>query len=314
MSIARASLVRGPAKFVRGAASLFSKDDIALNIVRNTFDLNTAAHGKIEERDSDLTMEATFTPEGRWDAATIALLWPYASTLPGTSIFGAVDTPGVFHAVDGALHTLISSAVTRMPSIILSANKTMIGPVTIGGVRANDGDWADANSLHTIGTGAIFTDSGFSSAIIPTQEYTGVWGAVPPTGFDGIQTEDGWSIDFNLQLSPVATDAQGVIDMSFVSLDVVARCVPIDPTPAELLTELLVQGAGAARGRALNSTDDLVITGADASTIITLKNCALRTAGFRFGGSVLREGEIAFVTSRPFASGVPGALFTLASA
>ena len=317
MSISRAALVQGPAKVVRGSGILFSQDDIAVNIVRNTFDVATDGHGKIEERESDLTVECTFTPDGRWDAATRALLWPYASTLPGTSLFGSSDTPLTLNAADGALHTLVASALTRMPNIVLSSVQTMIGQCQFMGVRSNDTDWSDTDSLYTTATGALFTDATFApTTMIKTQDYTGVWGAV--TGFGGIQTEAGWTIEFDLQIAPRSVDALGIVDYRFQSLGVMARCVPIGPTPAQILTQLKIQGTGAVRGRSLayntlpSTADDLVITGADGSTIITLKQAGLKTAGFRFGATVLRENEIGFVAAKPFASGVPGALFTLA--
>ena len=45
---------------------------------------------------------------------------------------------------------------------------------------------------------------------------------------------------------------------------------------------------------------------------VTLKAVGLRTAGFRFGSTVLREGEIAFVASRPFSTGAGQPMFVLA--
>lgn len=314
MPATRALLVTGPARVVRGSGILYSQDDIAVNINQTTTPIATMSHGHIDERAESVTVEATFTPEGRWDSATRSLLWPYADTLPGSSVFGSSDTATVFHGSDGATNTIEASAITRMPSIFLSAAKTMVGPVTIGGVRKTGIAWSTAGSLFGIGTGATFEDTTFNRGLIKVQDYTGVISG--QTGFDAIKTQDGWTIDFDLQLDPISTDDIGVVDFRYRSLQVTARCMPVDPLPSEILAELLIQDTGAARGRSLaravSSEKDLVITGADATTIITLKHVGLRTAGFRFGASVLREGEIAFVAARPFTTGAGQPMFTLA--
>jgi len=294
---------------------VFSQDDISIDVSHETNILSTSAHGQVDERSSDSIVEATFTPEGRWTSASRALLWPYGNAVPGDSIMGA-DTPTLFHGSDGGLHTIPASAVTSMPSIFLSASRTMIGPVTIRGVRKTGVEWSGAESLYaTSPTGSTFADATFAEAELIIQKYTGAWAAIG--GFDAIETVDGWTIDFDLQIDPIVTDDLGTVDFRYRSLAVSARCTPVDPLPAEILVAQQIQGTGAARGRSLAAgpgavASDLIITGANGTTVITLKNAALKGVGFRFGASVLREGEIAFVAGRPFTTGVKGAIFTLA--
>lgn len=308
-------MITGPAKIVRGAGIVYTKDDIAANIVRNTFDIGTSAFGKVDERDLDAFVELTFTPEGRWDSDTLGFLWPYASTVAGASLLTASDVPTVITDSNAHVHTLPASCVTQMPSIVLSATKTMIGQATIMGARSDASDWEDPDELYDVALmGGTFADSGFSPSLIKTQPYQGVWGGgSAPTGFAAIDTEDGWTIDFDLQTTPIVTDRQGTLDFRFVSLGVMARCMPIGPSADQVVDASLTQGAGARRGRSLGSQAlDLVISGDDMTTAVTLKSAGMKGAGFRFGSTVLRNGEVAFVATRTFSGGLPAALFTLA--
>ena len=310
--ITRTLLVTGPAKIVRGGGIIYTQDDVAINIIQTTTPIGSMAHGHINERADSVTVEATFTPEGRWDALTRAFLWPYLATIPGTSLFGASDTPTLFHGSDGGLAIIHASAVMQMPSIFLSAAKTMIGPMTIGGVRKNGVDWSTADSLVSCEpAGGTFADTTFTAAMIKVQDYTG---AYIGTGLTAIKTEDGWTIDFNVESDPVRTDDGGILDYRYRTLQVVARCIPTNPLPSELIAGLTVQGAGAIRGRSLGvlASEDLVITGADGTIPVTLKDAGMRTAGFRFGVSVLRTGETGFVASRPFTTGAMANICVLA--
>jgi len=56
----------------------------------------------------------------------------------------------------------------------------------------------------------------------------------------------------------------------------------------------------------------LVITGTDASTIVTIPLASAVGGGFKWSAGELRQDEIGFFTSRAFASGVPDALYTIA--
>ena len=315
MPATRAQLVCGPAKVVRDTGILYTQDDIGINIVQTTIPHRSSAHGHLFETADSATVEASFTPEGRWDSLTRAMLWPYLNFTRGASIFGA-DMPTVFHGVDGGKHTIHASAIGNFPSIHLSAGRSMIGQVTILGVRKTGIPWSTDNSLYkSDDTDAVFADASFLREEIIIQDYTGVWGDV--TGFGAIKTQDGWTIEGNLQLEPIATDEGGILDYKYVSLEIMAKCSPVEVTMANLLSGLKVQNTLAARGRRLSqadgSTDDLTITGtADASVIVVLKHAGLKTAGFRFGSSVLREGEIGFVAARPFSSGATADMLVLA--
>lgn len=312
MAVTRSNLVSGPARIVRGAGTVHSRDSFTVDLVKAQTPLVVEGLGQIDSLDEDRLVTCQFTPEGRWNAATRAFLWPYLNPTVGQDIFGSSDTPTVIHDSNSHVHTIIASAVTQMPSLILSASQTMIGAAAITGVAGNGLDWNDASSLYTHAvSGGTFTDAAFVPTDIKVQNYTGAWGAV--SGFGTINTESGWTVDFQTDIAFMKTDEVGTMSARLRGVIVSARCIPTDVTQANIIAALDFTESGSRRGKGGNAlASDLVITGADGSAIVTLKSAKLLSAGMRFGVGVVRNGELAFVATRNFASGVGGALCTLA--
>ncbi len=310
--IARSSIVSGPARVVRGSGTVHTRESFSIDLVKAQTPIVLEGYGEIDQRDEDALVTAQFVPDGRWNSATRSFLWPYLNPTIGSDPFGASDTPTVIHDSNAHVHTIVASAVTQMPSLLLSPAGSMIGPVGITGIRASAGDWNDASSLYTVATsGGTFTDSAFAVADIKTQNYTGAWGSV--TGFGSIGTEAGWTIDFQTNINYFKVDEVGTCKASLVGVSVLARCTPIGISGANMLAALDFQESSSARGKSGNALGaDLVITGADSSTIVTLKAAKLVRAGYRFGARVLRDGEVGWVATRNFSTGVAGALVTLA--
>lgn len=317
----RNSLIVGPALCTHGAAQWFSKDDVTVSLDQDTFNVETAAHGKIDERAIDIKAEASMTPAGQWNAAFRAAVWNrYANMVIGTSIFGATDTPLVIKAPDtaGGTHTLICAAVTKLPDIILSATKTMIGSLGFTGIRGLSGTaWNVDNAVYTVtASDGSIVDATFDAEDIVTQPYFGNFGAV--AGLNGaFETEDGWTISFDLQTEARQVDSLGTIDYKFKSISVMAKCVPIGPTAAQLLSAAKIQGGTARRGQSFYGIGNTLYIGssyADPTSGYTLyvPKAHLKSEGFRFGATVLRNGEVGFVAARGFSSGAQQALFTVA--
>lgn len=318
----RNDLIVGPALVTFDTSAIcFSQGDIDITLDQETIDIDTSPHGKIDERFVDIKAEATFTPAGQWNAAFIAKVWEYYSNMvAGTSIFGATDRALVIKGSDTAkgTHTFPCAAVTKLPDIILSATKTMIGSMTITGIRGLAGtSWSVGTSgsngpvyVVAASDGAI-VDTGFDATDIICQPYTGIWTGI--TGFTtAVETETGWTISFDLQTEARQVDSLGTIDYKFKSLNVMAKCVPIQSTADQIIAAMKIQGTGAVRGRsAASGAAALTITGADGVAYVTIPLASLKTAGFRFGSTVLRNNEIGFVAARPFAAGVQSALFSL---
>jgi hypothetical protein len=87
---------------------------------------------------------------------------------------------------------------------------------------------------------------------------------------------------------------------------------PVGLTEAQALDALVLQGAGAARGRSLNSGGQtLSITGLSGSVSVALNGANLKTARQLFGTKALRVDEVTFVATRNFFNGLPSPLFTV---
>ena len=307
MAVSRSSILRGPAVVIFGGSTFYTKDDIQLDLSLGTFDVPTSMFGKVDERVSSRATKVRFTPAGEWEA--LSVLWPYGASNIGDSVFTSSDVPLVIQTRDGKRLTLSAAAVTSMPDIVLSAGQTLVGPVEITGIGTDATEWTTDNSIITVASQA-FSDTGFSSSAIKTQPYTAAWGGSSP--WSSFQSMDGFRVSFDLGLSEIVTDSDGLVDMTVRDLAVRCRCRPMGITEAQLVTALKLQGTGNSRGRSLNSgSNSLVITGTGVS--VTLTGAALKVGGMEFGTTTPRIGEVEFVATRTFSTGVANALFTLAA-
>ncbi len=303
----RSSILRGPAVVTFNGATLYSKGDITLTMELQTFNVDTAIHGKVDERVSDRVTRISFTPDGQFESQSV--IWPYASMSLGASVFGSTDLPLVIKTVEGKTLTFKAAAITKMPSLVLASTKTMLGDIEFTCIGQENTTWTTDSSLVTVAS-AAFSDTTFAPSSILTQPYTGAWGASSP--WSSISTMDGWQVDFDLQLEPVVTDADGLVDMTFASLEVSAKCRPLGILETDVINALRIQGVGNARGRSLQlNSNDLVITGTGA--VITVKSAQLKSGPQMFGAGQLRIGELVWVATRKFTAGVASPLFSVAT-
>lgn len=317
MSVARSALVVGPARCLftpaSGLATFFTNDAFEVKLNTNRFEVQPQGYTQSDQRDSDRSVEWSLTPDGRWNTAMIAALWPYLNCVPGFSMPTNTDRPFVAHGADAGLLTVLAAYVKKMPSITLSAKKSMIGSVGFKGILGSDMDPDDADSYMTYAaTGGTLTDSGFSLAAIKTQPYTAAWGSV--TGFGSFVGEDGFEVSFDVQSKEIPIDGLGSVVEVVQKVGVMVKCKPVGPTAAQILAALKFSGSGNTLGRShAAGASALTITGADAVAVFTSPKMSLVEAGYRFGNDVLRNGEIGFVANMNPASGVQGAIATLAA-
>lgn len=315
MSISRSAFTLGPAfvQFTPAGGSLtsfFSKDDIDVNLDISTLDIPSSAFGVVSGRAIEVAGKVGFTPVGAWNAAVLPVLWPYQTVGYGADAFGgATDQLLALNGLDGYLLKLYASAITKMPSIHLSASKTIIGAVEFTGLRKNTQEWdagtsLDGSLLSFAATGAAAAPN-LTPGEIAVCPYTATWGSV--AGFAAFQTQDGWTIDFEVNLKPIPADDVGIATMKVESVSVMAKCVPIGPTGLQILAASRLQGTGNTRGHDIHflsdnatATPDLVITGTGTgSPIVTIKSAAIKTSGFVFGSTTLRNKEIGFINTIP---------------
>lgn len=305
--INRTIIITGPAQVIFDGQTFWSKGDITVSPQFKTLGIDTSAWGKIEDRFIDKRVVISFEPAGRFTSALAAVLWPYAATLPGASIYGGTDRPLVIHGRDGIKLTVPNAAVTKMPTIRHGVNTTLVGSVEMTGLLANSADGSVEANYFTFATLAYPGDASFSAAAIPTMGHRLVWkAAVAP--WTTCATEDGVEVNFALRLQEHTADGLGTIDMRLVGLDVTAKATPVGPTAADIMTALNGGGALGAAAVVSDLTVDPDLTGG-CQTV--LKKAQLVDAQLRYGAASKRIGSCTWQATRGFTAGAPDALFAI---
>jgi len=300
------NIIAGPALVKFDGATFYSKGDIKLTAEHETFDIEVDRFRKVDERAKNEMLKISFTPAGEWES--LAVLFPYAGTLLGSTITEDPNLPLEIHTFAGKKLTFHNAAVTKMPNIKGSAIETLLGEVEFEAFLKNNTAWSAANSRFTIADAAL-VDATFDPAAILTQAYTVGWGAVSP--WDAMSTKKGVDIDFNLALEPIETDADGIVSRRLSGLEVSVKAQPMGISEADMLNKLLFQGAGAVRGRSL-SGDDLNVSAT--GVYIRVYGAALKGGPQSFSSKEDRIGELEWLATRTFAAGVPNPLFFVGTA
>lgn len=310
----RASLIIGVARIVRGSYS--TQGEVPFKLVIKPKHAEVKMSGQtIGKRWLGAICELSFVPDGRLTSAALSLFWnQFANMLPGASLFAGADIPTVLHCTDGETITIAASQVTKIPSLMLHPERGAIGSATISGLVGSGLAYTAASSFLDVGTGATFTDSGFTSAAILRQQYTAAFAGV--TGFTSFQAAEGWQIDFNL--SATEKPIQGPTrDFRFQGLEVMAKGTQLpEPTTSQLYDAMKVKSAssGAVPGREEAAiAAALTITGDVSGTAhVTIPLASIIEADNNFSSIDLRVGDVGFYGSRPSAIGAQSSLYTIA--
>jgi hypothetical protein len=297
----RTTYVRGPAKISytpAGGAEVEwqSRGDIKVAWNEETFPITTDLYGKIDERIGQRHAEITFTPVGEF--GSYATLWPLSNqgSFVGSEVFSTtVGTENilVISGRDNISLTFGAVALTKMPDLIQSAVKTLIGPVTFTAIGIDNDLWTVANSMWTIGA-ETFAAPTFTT--IPTQGYGVSLGAL-----SSIETAEGVHTTFDMQIEPVPTDTYGIIGYTYSGLAVSSRFQPVNLSMSQLLglKEGLLQGSGAARGKSIMGASDLVVQNLSGGSGVklTVKKAALKNPGVQWGTTTSRLPEIELIAT-----------------
>ncbi len=189
-----------------------------------------------------------------------------------------------------------------MPSIRLGVGQTIPGQITFTGLLANSTDPTNAAAYYTEEAEAYPGDTGFAASDIITGSYASAWGASSP--WDSFLTEDGWEIEFDLQLAPKPVDGLGVVGMSLQSLAVTATAIPVGPTVAEVLTAMK---STAALGSSIATADDLIISAT--GVYVLLSNAGLQESDIGYGSERKRLGPHKWMATRTVTTGSLDPLF-----
>jgi hypothetical protein len=172
MITARSQVLRGPAIVQYNSQTFYSQADIRVEMVQEMFPIQVSHIGKADERVDKIMHRVRFVPDGRWTA--LSTLFPYATATIGSSVFGTDKTLTIW-TKDGYKRVYKAAAVTKMPNIMMSAVKTLLGEVEFTCIHAEASAWTDANSLYTDSLASYPGDSGYLVTDIITQTYTSAW-------------------------------------------------------------------------------------------------------------------------------------------
>lgn len=305
MSIDRTTILKGPCKLTHNSAIIFSEGDVKVDFITDYFDVNTSAFARLGKRVQSRRIEVTLTPK-MWQDLT--KLFPYATALIGSTIFGATDLPLVITPAYGAPLTLANAAVTVMPAITCSHGKPLLrGSMKFTALCANSGDPATAANWFAWGTPASAVAlTGFDLTKVFNTRYSLGWNS------GTYQSEGGYDIDFSLELAPDMVDGEGVVNYRITALNALLKFIPTGKTEADFATLLGWDTKAPGMQPALS---DAVITGAaSGSPIITIKNCQLDQGAANYGAAVGRLGEVQLSSIRTVTAGALDALWTFAAA
>jgi hypothetical protein len=303
-SINRTSIIAGPALIQFSSQKFWSKGNVEIKIINDRFNVDTAHFGKVDERYQDRRIEVTFEPSGAITTALAAVIFPYGSTNVGTSIFTGTDRPLEIFGRDGRKITVHAAAVTKMPPMRLGATSTLLGSMTFTGIVKNSTDPTNATAYYTEAAVAYPGDTGFAVSDIKTAAASAAWGAAAP--WSSFVSENGFEIDFNLAIAPQKVDGIGTVDMTFTSLEVMCKAIPVGPAATDILARISpTSGLGAS----MASADNLIVT---AGTVaVAVSKPALTESGLIFGSQAKRIGSTTWSATRTITAAVADPLFTV---
>jgi hypothetical protein len=305
-SINRTSIITGPCLVTYGGQTFWSKGDVSYKLIVDRFAVNTSAFGEVDGRTKDKRVEISFEPDGRFTSGLAAVLWPYAATAIGASVYGASDNALVINGRDGIRLTVPNAAVTKMPNLRLGVAQTLQGSVTFTGLLKNSTAPEAAGAYYVIDASAYPGDTGWSRADIKTLAYDSAWGSSP---WDSFLTQEGWEIEFDLQLAAQMVDGLGTPDMSLQELTVKATAIPVGPTLAQLHAAM---HQNTAFGSSMATANDLIISAS--GVYVSLLNAGLIDMNAAWGSEAKRLGACQWQANRTVTAGVPDPLFYIGTA
>lgn len=314
MTISRtdSNIIRGPAIIQFNSATFYTKGDIRVRTIRETFDIPVSTHGKVDERDKQIHSEISFTPFGKANAALLAVLYPHTSCILGATALPATDKDLVIWPINGKEKATFKNAfIYKMPDLLLSPVKTMFGEVTLYAIGKNAEPWSTAEHFVSLADVA-FSDTSLSLSETPTVAYTASLGALG-SPWNSILTKSGWTISFNVGIEPDEEDTVGIFDYFYTDASsITAKCNPIGVKVADLHSLMATfQGSGAGRGAsATANAQTLAITGGSGKPYATVYKAYLKTPSHVYGKDH-RVDELTLETTRSITNGALDPLFAV---
>jgi hypothetical protein len=317
MALDKTLLSRGPAIVTYDGETFYTNADILSRFGPVWNPVNTSMYGQVDKVLTDRVYKVALRLWGAWEH--LSVLFPSYAMAPqvGASIFGTTATPLVILARNGDRVTYANAQITKLANLFLGVDADLFAAdVEFTCIIGNSSGSTmhnpeDANAYYTTATGQSYADGAFAKTNYKRVRFTGAWGAV--AGFTAVIPQRGFQIAWELDARPLTCDGLGTVDFTIGEnvLQGACKCIPIQPTMAQLEAQVAAQGV--ALGTLLsNNVADLTLTGNGGSPVITLKSAGITEHGYAFGIEPLRQGEITWTTTRGFTAGAPDAVASAA--
>jgi hypothetical protein len=336
MALNRSTIIRGPCQIEWPAGTgnyYYSQGDVKVDVGFETFDIINSAFGKVQERVTQRVAKVSFTPVGNvvqttpsvntGDAAPVGGtgpdLWhPYGLLYAGDRLLGtAVDQNLVIWSYFGTKATVYNVGMTKIPEFIASATKTFAGTVEFTGLGKGFGGSNNTitppttvNAFVQITTGAGAPTNVFNPNNIFTETYAAALGSLS-SPWNDINTTQGWSFSYNLNLAPVMVDGYGIVDWTVGNVTATgkAQVVGVDENAMIGASGAGLLNMDVGQGSAVVSNNNLVLTGANSGLTVTLFNTIVKLAPIQYGLTTLRLADVEFIGQRAVVSNAISQVF-----
>ena len=231
---------------------IFCEGSVTVELKRAEMDVQVAGFGRVANPATDETVEVTFTPSNTADAAILA--WLYGSVfsaMPGTSWYGAADTPLSIHTMAGRLLTISNCRPTTFPALQFGIGaKRFSGSVTCTGILARGKARTAADALFSPWADEPFAAQPEEDSY-PQQPVSAAWGLLPGVELHAM---DSWTLTPQIQLRAVTLPNLGTVDWRVDSAGCEASATPATLAEAQLWGEAAL-GASRALGASTPGAD-----------------------------------------------------------
>ena len=126
--ITRTTLLGGPAAAIWNGHTYFAQSGIVVTPALELEAVDSDAQGILDATATLAPVMIKFAPVAPF--ADLVELYPWLEGAPGTSLFGASDSPLVLIAANGVRLTFAAAAIVQMPDLTLGVSGATAGAVT----------------------------------------------------------------------------------------------------------------------------------------------------------------------------------------
>jgi len=296
----------GPAKYEYNGEEIASKNGATLTTSLSDYSVEGELSGMVHRRRMHLKAEVSFTPDDQLTQDIIDMLYPFKEAKSGISAFigsSAAANPLKITTMDGRSYELADAALVKMPDLNFAVNKGLFGACTFRARPAFNIAPGAAGSLivrtETANPAWAHPDFNQEEFVIGTPSLT--WDTDKIAG----EADDGWSVQFNVKTQDVMAGGR-LRDVRFMGCEVLVKGIPTDSTSDKLITHAAMNTDITASGQSTRTVAKALVLTFGKLTL-TIPKAAPVSAGFRFGATTIRNGEIGFVSVKDFdAAGTAG--------